>query len=85
MILQHKKIKNKWLRCILFPFNIYLCEIIGGGVMYNIFGIRAWNYTYKYAMFNGMIALEYYPLWIIIYIIEHYGYLILCKILRINH
>lgn len=74
ILLQHKKIKKDWLRCLLFPINIYFCEICGGNIMYYIFNVRAWHYTCKYAMFNGMIALEYYPLWIIIYFIEHYGY-----------
>lgn len=74
IMLEHKKIKNNILRCLLYPINIYACEIIGGNIIMYSFNYRAWHYTDKYAMFNGMITLSYYPVWIGLYFIENYFY-----------
>lgn len=59
----HKKIKNKYIKYLLYPINIYLCEIIGGNILLHIFNFRAWHYNDKFALFNGMITLSYFPLW----------------------
>jgi hypothetical protein len=73
-ILQHKKIKNKYIRCLLYPINIYVCEIIGGNIILYVFNYRAWHYTDNYAMFNGMITFNYYPFWVGLYFVENYAY-----------
>jgi hypothetical protein len=74
MILLHKKINNKFMRCLLFPVNIYACEIIGGNILLHIFNYRAWYYKDKYSLFNGMITLSFYPIWICLYFMEDYFY-----------
>ncbi len=74
IVLEHKKIKNNILRCILYPINIYICEIIGGNIILYIFNYRAWHYIDNYALFDGMITLSYYPLWIALYFIENFFY-----------
>jgi hypothetical protein len=73
-ILEHKNIKNDILRCLLYPMNIYMCEIIGGNLILHGLKYRAWHYTDNYAMFNGMITLSYYPVWIGLYFVEDYFY-----------
>jgi hypothetical protein len=80
LILQHKKINNPIIRCMLFPVNIYMCEIIGGNIILYAFNYRAWHYTDNYAMFNGMITLGYYPMWMGLYFIENYAYRMIKKI-----
>lgn len=74
-ILFHKKINNTCIRIITYPINIYMCEIIGGYLMYYFFSYRIWHYTDNYALFDGMITLLFYPLWIFLYFIEHYFYI----------
>lgn len=74
LLLLHKKINNYFIRGILFPFNIYLCELIGGAILLYMFNIRVWHYRDTMALFNGFITLSYYPLWLLIYIIEDYIY-----------
>jgi hypothetical protein len=74
MLLLHKNIKYPIIKCLLFPINIYLCEIIGGNIMFYFFNYRAWYYYDRYAFFNGTITLSFYPLWIILFFIENYGY-----------
>lgn len=78
IIIMHKKINNIYLRCFLYPINIYICEIIGGNILLYIFKFRAWYYKDRYALYNGMITLSYFPLWIILGYIEdkiYFGYI----------
>jgi hypothetical protein len=66
----HKKIKNKYVKYLLYPVNIYLCEIIGGNILLYVFDFRAWHYKDKFTLFNGMITLSYYPLWMFLGYVE---------------
>lgn len=78
IIIMHKKINNIYLRYLLYPINIYMCEIIGGNILLHIFNFRAWYYNDKYALCNGMITLSYFPLWIMLGYIEdkiYFGYI----------
>jgi hypothetical protein len=57
-----------WLaRALLFPVNVWFCEIVGGYYLDKVWQTRAWCYTGKrYAMFDGHIRLDYYPVWILL-------------------
>jgi hypothetical protein len=79
ILLLHKKIKYKWLRYILYPFNIYLCEIILGGLLLIFFDTRAWHYMDKYSHFNGLISYSFYPLWFFFQFPENYIYIFIKK------
>ena len=49
---------------LLFPFNIWLLEIIEGYALIFIFGRNlAWHYDSSDALFHGNIRLKYFPAW----------------------
>ncbi len=59
------------LRLLLFPFNVWFCEVIGGYYLERIWRTRAWHYSgTKYALFHGNIRLDYYPVWVLLGIIH---------------
>lgn len=73
-IIYHKKlIKSKFIQYLLFPLNIYLCEIIFGNLLL-YYDYRAWHYTDNLALFNNTITIYYYPVWILLYFIENLFY-----------
>lgn len=74
MIILHKSIDNIILRCIFYPFNIYLCELIFGSILLYIYNKRIWKYDGKYAYFNGLISLQYYFVWIIVFVLDELLY-----------
>jgi hypothetical protein len=81
-ILKHKNIQNKIFRYFLFPLNIYTCEIIGGNILLYFFNYRAWYYIDNLALFNGMITLQYFPVWMLLHFFEELFYVnIIFKIL----
>jgi len=52
------------LRILLFPFNIWLCEIIEGYILMFLFGYNpAWVYRGPLAFFHGNITLSYWIYW----------------------
>ena len=73
MLLKHKQIKYKWIRYLTYPFNIYLCELLCGGLLL-LFNIRAWEYKDSYTLFNGLISFSFYPLWFVLQFFEDMVY-----------
>ena len=59
-------IKNKKYRILLFPFNIWLCEIIFGNLLLYYNNTRAWYYDDILALFNGLITLSFTLHWILL-------------------
>ncbi len=57
---------------LLFPFNIWLCEITSGYISLYFFNIRFWNYNDNLTFFNKMISLYFYPHWLSLGIIINY-------------
>jgi hypothetical protein len=57
---------------LLFPFNIWLCEITCGYLFLYIFNKRFWNYNDNLTYFNKMISLYFYPHWLFLGIIINY-------------
>jgi hypothetical protein len=55
---------NRYFKYLIFPFDVWLFEIIMGYSMIFILGKNpAWTYNTKYSYFRGQIALECYPRW----------------------
>ncbi|OQS00838.1 hypothetical protein ACHHYP_02233 [Achlya hypogyna] len=67
------------LRVVLFPFNIWLLEIIEGYALMLIFGRNiAWTYPTKDAYFHENIRLGFAPLWFLLGLaLEVIGYSVL--------
>jgi hypothetical protein len=49
---------------LIFPFNVWLCEIIVGNYIYYTFNIRVWHYIDNKSYFNGFITLNYFWYWL---------------------
>src|SRR6185312_13612046 len=72
----HFLFQNIYLRYLIFPFNVWLFEIIMGYSMIFLLGKNpAWNYKTKYSYFGGQISLECYPRWIFLGILQDFLYL----------
>jgi len=54
------------LYALLYPFNIWFIEIVGGYYLNHIWQRRAWYYQDKFALFHGNITLKYYQYWVIL-------------------
>ncbi|KAL6063810.1 ARID domain-containing protein [Balamuthia mandrillaris] len=54
------------VRLLLFPFNVWLAEILGGYFLSRIWKRRAWHYTGRWAFFDGNITLAYAPFWLLL-------------------
>ena len=68
-------IPNIYLRFFLFPFNIWIFEIIMGYYMILLLGHNpAWKYETKYSYLNGLIALECYPRWFFLGLLQEFLY-----------
>lgn len=57
---------------VVFPINIWLCELIFGYILLKYFKTRAWYYDDTFALFDGNISLAYCIHWIILGIVLHY-------------
>jgi len=51
---------------ILFPFNIWTCEILFGNVLYYHGCQRLWYYNDTFSLCNHTITLKYYFHWLIL-------------------
>ena len=59
-------IEDWLLRYLLFPFNVWLFEIIMANILYILIQENpCWYYKTKYSYFNGTIALDLYPRWLL--------------------
>ncbi|KAL6058974.1 Integral membrane protein [Balamuthia mandrillaris] len=54
------------VRLLLFPFNVWLAEILGGYFLSRVWKRRAWHYTGRWAFFDGNITLAYAPFWLLL-------------------
>jgi len=67
MIYTYKKIiKRYFLRVILFPFNVWIAEIIMGSYLFYLHGYRVWIYTDTLALFNGFISISFAHYWLLL-------------------
>ena len=68
-------IAESWLRVALFPFNIWLLEIVQGYAMIMIFGKNiAWFYGGWDAWFHGNIKLTYFVPWCFLGLVIEFAY-----------
>ena len=71
----HGLINNIYLRCLMFPFNIWFFEIVMGySLIFLLGGNPAWNYNSRYSFFHGQISLECYPRWVFLGILQEVLY-----------
>eukprot|EP01116_Phalansterium_solitarium_P010309 TRINITY_DN2495_c0_g1_i1.p2 TRINITY_DN2495_c0_g1~~TRINITY_DN2495_c0_g1_i1.p2 ORF type:complete len:191 (-),score=77.54 TRINITY_DN2495_c0_g1_i1:183-755(-) len=59
-------VQETWLRILLFPINVWLAEIFMGSFLKTFWQRRPWNYTGRWAYFDGNITLLYGPLWVLL-------------------
>ena len=65
MIIYHyRNINNKIVRIILFPFNVWLCELLFGSILLYGFNIRLWLYDDVLSYFNGLITIAFFGYWV---------------------
>jgi hypothetical protein len=55
---------NTVISILIFPFNVWLLEIVMGFYILWTFNKRVWLYSDNQSYFNGMITLNYYYYWI---------------------
>ena len=55
---------NQTISIILFPFNVWICELIIGQYLLYVFNKRIWYYNDNYSYFNGFITLNYFIYWL---------------------
>ena len=67
-------IKNRYLKIILFPVNVWITEILMGVFMKEIIGYRIWEYTDAMALVDNHITLSYYFHWFAIGILVAWFY-----------
>jgi len=71
-ILIHFKIfDDDFYSVMLFPLNIWLCEILFGLYFLKSWGLRFWFYNDSFAFFNNMISLSFYGFWVLLGIVIH--------------
>ena len=61
-------IMDTWLRLLLFPFVIWIWEILADRCLKSLYNSHnpAWNYSYsKYSMFSGAIRIDFYFYWLL--------------------
>jgi len=61
-------IVNVWLRLLMFPFVLWLWELVADRCLKSLYNSHnpAWNYSYsKYSMFSGAIRLDFYFYWLL--------------------
>ena len=71
IVLHFLLINDHFLSVVLFPFNIWLCEVIFGYLFLTYWNMRFWNYNDKLTFFNGIISLYFGGYWFILGIILH--------------
>ena len=49
---------------ILFPINVWLCEIIFGNILYYLWDYRLWYYNDTFSYFNNTISILFFPYWL---------------------
>jgi hypothetical protein len=77
IILYHFEfIENNTVKILLFPINIWTCEIIFGNLLLYFFNYRAWFYNDKLALLNGIISLSFTHYWIVLGILINFFLLI---------
>jgi len=66
---------NYYYKHFIFPFNIWVFELIMGFWLINLHGHNpAWNYKGPFACFYGQIDISCYPRWILLSIIQDFLY-----------
>jgi uncharacterized membrane protein len=83
-----------WLtRGLIYMILIYLLEYISGFIFKKIFGVAPWNYekntkdgvgSPKKYHFQGLVCLEYAPIWFIEGLIAHWLYFSLINYIILN-
>lgn len=63
--LYERVVTCNFMRILLFPFNIWIAEIVMGTFMVNVFGYRIWHYEDALALCNGHITLSFFFYWIL--------------------
>lgn len=67
--------RNFYFRHLIFPFNIWIFELIMGFSLIIILGSNpAWKYKGRYSFFRNQINLIHYPRWIFLGIIQEILY-----------
>eukprot|EP00698_Gefionella_okellyi_P004010 TRINITY_DN13719_c0_g1_i1.p1 TRINITY_DN13719_c0_g1~~TRINITY_DN13719_c0_g1_i1.p1 ORF type:complete len:201 (+),score=15.50 TRINITY_DN13719_c0_g1_i1:44-604(+) len=56
-------VTNAYLRVLLFPINVWMCEICTGYYLAFVWQRRAWLYDDAWAYLHGNITLAYAPHW----------------------
>ncbi len=64
IIITHYKLIPYPYSILLFPINVWSCEIVSGYFVLYLFNKRLWNYTGKYVYFNRMISLYWCWYWL---------------------
>lgn len=57
---------NNYLRILLFPFNVWLAEMVMGTFMLNVLGYRIWLYDDALALCDNHITLSFFHWWILL-------------------
>ena len=57
-------IENQHIAIILFPINIWICELFLGYASLYLFNNRFWYYDDELALFNGLISLSFTHYWL---------------------
>lgn len=65
VILYHFEIiENNTIKILLFPINIWICELLFGNLLLYFFNYRAWYYNDELALINGTISLSFIHYWV---------------------
>ena len=71
VIVYHFNYFDYWSSIVLFPLNIWLCELMCGGFMLYFYNKRYWFYNDNLSFFNGLISIYFTIYWILLgYIIN---------------
>lgn len=71
-ILLHFQIFNDEIySVVLFPFNIWLCEVLFGLYFLKSWGLRFWFYNDSLSFFNHLISLSFYGYWFLLGMVIH--------------
>lgn len=66
---------NYYYKHLIYPFNIWLFELIMGYCLITIYGHNpAWHYKGKHAILRGQIDISCYPRWIMLSFIQDFLY-----------
>jgi hypothetical protein len=63
----HAIVPIAWLRLVLFPFNVWVLEIVEGYFLMLVYGRNvAWDYTDSQSYFHGNITLSHWNVWLVL-------------------